>query len=337
MARSTLIALTGLLLAGCGLFAPPKITGDDAEPPPPDSTTAQSVMDNLERAFDKRDRILYETSSTTPSGSPRPTAGVTFSTTTARRRSCGSWAPATARPTGSSTSTAPSTGSSTPPGATPSSAETAPTASRAIPTGTPTRTGRCSGAGWRSCCSRRPDEGYYVDQVMTFKMRKGDDDLWRIVRWLDDPAVHGLQRGRERQAGRRPSPRSRRSPLRTAPRLRQAHARSALTREAVSALRLRSEVAFRISKCEIPCRDDSELPLQGHREARQRLPGPTLHERRTSRPAQARAVGCRGDAFPSSSARKPARGVARRPRRFVQHPHQRPMAAVIPFRRRRRL
>ena len=26
-----------------------------------------------------------------------------------------------------------------------------------------------------------------VDQVMTFKMRKGDDGLWRIVRWMDDP------------------------------------------------------------------------------------------------------------------------------------------------------
>ena len=33
----------------------------------------------------------------------------------------------------------------------------------------------------------RPDEGYSVDQVMTFKMREGDNDLWRIVRWLDDP------------------------------------------------------------------------------------------------------------------------------------------------------
>ena len=34
---------------------------------------------------------------------------------------------------------------------------------------------------------KEADEGHRVDQVMTLKMRKGDDDLWRIVRWLDDP------------------------------------------------------------------------------------------------------------------------------------------------------
>jgi hypothetical protein len=31
------------------------------------------------------------------------------------------------------------------------------------------------------------DEGFRVDQVMNFKMRLGDDGLWRIVRWIDDP------------------------------------------------------------------------------------------------------------------------------------------------------
>ena len=31
------------------------------------------------------------------------------------------------------------------------------------------------------------DEGFRVDQVMNFKMRRGEDGLWRIVRWIDDP------------------------------------------------------------------------------------------------------------------------------------------------------
>jgi len=31
------------------------------------------------------------------------------------------------------------------------------------------------------------DEGFRVDQVMNFKMRRSEDDLWRIVRWVDDP------------------------------------------------------------------------------------------------------------------------------------------------------
>ena len=31
------------------------------------------------------------------------------------------------------------------------------------------------------------DEGFRVNQIMTFKLRQGEDGLWRIVRWIDDP------------------------------------------------------------------------------------------------------------------------------------------------------
>ena len=31
------------------------------------------------------------------------------------------------------------------------------------------------------------DEGFRVDQIMTFKLREGDDGIWRLVRWIDDP------------------------------------------------------------------------------------------------------------------------------------------------------
>ncbi len=31
------------------------------------------------------------------------------------------------------------------------------------------------------------DDGFQVDQDMTFKLREGDDGIWRIVRWIDDP------------------------------------------------------------------------------------------------------------------------------------------------------
>jgi hypothetical protein len=31
------------------------------------------------------------------------------------------------------------------------------------------------------------DDGFRVDQDMTFKLREGDDGIWRIVRWIDDP------------------------------------------------------------------------------------------------------------------------------------------------------
>ena len=32
-----------------------------------------------------------------------------------------------------------------------------------------------------------PDEGSRVDQDMNFKLRQGEDGLWRIRRWVDDP------------------------------------------------------------------------------------------------------------------------------------------------------
>ena len=54
MPRTIPIALAGLLLAGCSNpFAPDveKVTRREL-PPAPEATTAQVVMDNLERAFD---------------------------------------------------------------------------------------------------------------------------------------------------------------------------------------------------------------------------------------------------------------------------------------------
>ncbi len=30
-------------------------------------------------------------------------------------------------------------------------------------------------------------DGFRVDQIMTYKLRAGDDGLWRITRWIDDP------------------------------------------------------------------------------------------------------------------------------------------------------
>lgn len=35
----------------------------------------------------------------------------------------------------------------------------------------------------------KPDEGLFVDQVMTFKLRQEEDGMWRIRRWAGDPLV----------------------------------------------------------------------------------------------------------------------------------------------------
>ena len=34
---------------------------------------------------------------------------------------------------------------------------------------------------------RSDDDSFRVDQTMTFKLREGDDGIWRMVRWIADP------------------------------------------------------------------------------------------------------------------------------------------------------
>ena len=39
-------------------------------------------------------------------------------------------------------------------------------------------------------------DGYRVDQLMTFKVRRDGQGLWRIVRWLDDPLTGSCGSGK---------------------------------------------------------------------------------------------------------------------------------------------
>ena len=43
----------------------------------------------------------------------------------------------------------------------------------------------------------KPDEGFLVDQVMTFKLRQDEDQTWRIRRWADDPLSRDCSEGGE--------------------------------------------------------------------------------------------------------------------------------------------
>ena len=188
MARSALIPLSGLLLAGCGLFAPEKITGDGVERPPPDSTfTPQVVMDNLERAFGDRDRDLYEA---------LLDDGFWFTEADCRGDLLYYYGKEEElRIMG------PRDGSSrgifdiyrtidwkfhhtrryTEFG------RDRPDSFEGDPDGHPDEDWEVFRGRVEIRLLERPNEGYFVDQVMTFKMREGDDGLWRIVRWMDDP------------------------------------------------------------------------------------------------------------------------------------------------------
>lgn len=47
----------------------------------------------------------------------------------------------------------------------------------------------------------KPDEGFYVDQVMTFKLRQDEAGTWRIRRWADDPLARDCSESDEAPAG----------------------------------------------------------------------------------------------------------------------------------------
>ena len=184
MARSTFIALIGLLLAGCDVIAPP------VTPPAPDATAPRVemvVMENLERAFNERDRDLYET-----------LLDDAFWFTEADCRGdllCYYGKEEALRIMG------PRDGSSagifdiyrtidwkfhlsrryTELG------RDRPESFEGDPDGHPDEDWEVFRGRVEILLLKEVDDGNYVDRVMTFKMRKGDDDLWRIVRWLVDP------------------------------------------------------------------------------------------------------------------------------------------------------
>ena len=189
MTRSTRIALAGLLMAGCSNpFAPDLQTGDRKElPPAPEATTAHVVMENVARAFNERDKDLYET-----------LLDDAFYFTEADCR--GDWVFEYGKEEELRIM-----------GTRDGSSQGIFDIYRTIEWGfhlsrRSTERGRDHPMSYENDPDGHPDEdwevfrgrvtilllkdaedGFRVDQVMTFKMRKGDDGLWRIVRWMDDP------------------------------------------------------------------------------------------------------------------------------------------------------
>ena len=181
MARSTFIALIGLFPAGCDVFAPP------VTPPAPDATTPQVVMENLERAFDEGDRDLYET---------LLDDAFWFTETDCRGDLlCYYGKEEALRIMG------PRDGSShgifdiyrtiawrfNPSRRYTELGRDRPESFEGDPDGHPDEDWEVFRGRVEILMLKEADDGYFVDQVMTLKMRKGDDDLWRIVRWLIDP------------------------------------------------------------------------------------------------------------------------------------------------------
>ena len=197
MARAIAIALTGMLLAGCSNpFAPKVERVEEKElPPPPKATTARVVMENLERAFNERDKELYETllddafyfTETDCNGDLKywndkeeelqimgPRDGSSQGIFDIYRTI--EWSFFQSR-------------RSTELG------RDHPTSHEDDPDGHPDEDWEVFRGRVEILLLERPDEGYFVDQVMTFKMRRGDDGLWRIVRWMDDPLSTGCDEG----------------------------------------------------------------------------------------------------------------------------------------------
>ena len=184
----------GVFLAACGNpFAPKKIEVDPGEgptrPPAQEATEPEIVMDNLERAFNERDKDLYETLLDerylfteddclgnlvfengreeeleimgTRDGSTRGIFDV-FRTVTwkfqliERKTELG---------------------------------RDHPMAFEGDPDGHPDEDWEVFRGKVEILLLKTDDDGFRVDQTMTFKLREGDDGIWRIVRWIDDPLV----------------------------------------------------------------------------------------------------------------------------------------------------
>ena len=189
MARGIAIALTGMLLAGCSNPFAPDVERVERKqlPPAPEATTAQVVMENLERAFNERDKDLYETllddafwfTETNCRGElefandkeeelqimgPRDgsSQGIFDIFRTIQ------WTFHQSRRFTELGRDHPKSGEND-------------------PDGHPDEDWEVFRGRVEILLLKTPDDGFAVDQVMTFKMRQGDDGLWRIVRWMDDP------------------------------------------------------------------------------------------------------------------------------------------------------
>ena len=188
MARSALIALAGLFLAGCGLFAPKKITGDDAKGPPPSSTfTPQVVMDNLERAFDDRDRNLYETLLDDAFWFTEADCRGDLLYYYGKEEELRIMGPRDGSSHGIFDIYRDIDWKFHPSRRYREFGRDHPESFEGDPDGHPVEDWEVFRGRVEIRLIERPGEGYFVDQVMTFKMREGDDGLWRIVRWMDDP------------------------------------------------------------------------------------------------------------------------------------------------------
>ena len=188
MARSALIARAGLFLAGCGLFAPKKITGDDAKGPPPSSTfTPQVVMDNLERAFDDRDRNLYETLLDDAFWFTEADCRGDLLYYYGKEEELRIMGPRDGSSHGIFDIYRDIDWKFHPSRRYREFGRDHPDSFEGDPDGHPDEDWEVFRGRVEIRLIERPGEGYFVDQVMTFKMREGDDGLWRIVRWMDDP------------------------------------------------------------------------------------------------------------------------------------------------------
>ena len=199
-----LIALC-LLVAGCGgnPFAPDTTVPDPGEdlPPPSEATTAQVVMDNLERAFNERDKDLYESLLDdgfwfteadcagdlilangkeeeleimgSRDGSTRGIFDIFRTIEWSFQQS--------QRYT--------------------ELGRDFPEAFENDPDGHPDEDWEVFRGRVEILLLEQPDEGFRVSQVMNFKIRRGEDDLWRIVRWVDDPLAGDCDVGKPAARG----------------------------------------------------------------------------------------------------------------------------------------
>lgn len=194
-------ALLALLAAGCSNpFAPKKRSGGEQQLPAPPATTPEILLDNLSRAFNDRDKDLYETLLDEDfwfteknclgediyfNGREEELAFMGGSRDGSKQGIFERFRTFEYEFTPISRSV--------------ELGRDYPEAFPDDPDGHPAEDWVVFRGRTHMLMVDENNDGFRVEQVMNYKLRQGSDGLWRIIRWIDDPLAGGTECGTSAQ------------------------------------------------------------------------------------------------------------------------------------------
>lgn len=195
-----MLLITSISVAWCSCsnpFAPSTDRPPPGEvlPPAPDATQPEIVMDNLERAFNERDKELYETLLDDGFWFTEPDCLGDVVFENGKEEELAIMGPRDGSSQGIFDIFRTIEYEFVPLERTTELGRDFPIAFEGDPDGHPDEDWEVFRGRVQILLLESADEGNRVDQTMTFKLRQGDDGLWRIRRWIDDPLTGDCNSG----------------------------------------------------------------------------------------------------------------------------------------------